>query len=87
VTDPSAPASRGVLDAKRVTELLTPVIAPVTALTALLSYVGWVSNRAFYDYFGVDQSLLSRSIQDYVLGSADVTFGAVAWLLAALPST
>jgi hypothetical protein len=84
VTDPSAPAPRGVLDAKRVTELLTPVIAPVTALTALLSYVGWVSNRAFYDYFGVDQSLLSRSIQDYVLGSADVTFGAVAWLLAAL---
>lgn len=85
MTDPSAPpAPRGVLDTKRVIEILTAVIAPVTALSALLGYVGWISNRAFYDYFGVDQNLLNLSIQDYVLRSADVTFGAVAWLLAAL---
>lgn len=84
MTAPSAPAPRGVLDAKPIIETLTAVIAPITVLTALLGYVGWISNRAFYDYFGVDQNLLNLSIQDYVLHSADVTFGAVAWLLAAL---
>ncbi|HEY6423566.1 MAG TPA: hypothetical protein VIY28_10055 [Pseudonocardiaceae bacterium] len=84
VTNPSAPAPRGVLDAKRIIEIFAVVIAPVTVLTALLSYVGWIRSRAFFSYFGVEQGLLNLSVQDYALRSSDVTFGAVARLLAAL---
>jgi hypothetical protein len=84
VTDPPAPAPRGALDAKRIIEILPAVVTPFAALTALLGYVGWIRSKAFFSYFGIDQRLLNWSIQDYVLSSADVTFGAVSRLLAAL---
>ncbi|MCA1696108.1 MAG: hypothetical protein LC749_16060, partial [Actinobacteria bacterium] len=84
VINQSAPARRGVLDVKRVIEILAAVVPPLTALTALLGYVGWIRSKAFFSYFGIDQGLLHLSIQDYVVRSADVTFGAVARLLAAL---
>ncbi|MBV9142471.1 MAG: hypothetical protein JO115_16435 [Pseudonocardiales bacterium] len=84
VTDPPTSAPSGIPDAKRVIEILTAVIAPVTALTALLGYVGWIRSGAYFSYFGIDPGLLNLSIQDYVLRSTDVAFGAVARLLAAL---
>ncbi len=70
-------------DVGRVVELLAAVVAPVTVLTGLLAYIGSVRNRAFYGHLGVDQNLLQLSLQDLVLRSADVTFGALARLLAA----
>lgn len=65
-------------------DVLLGALAPVTVVTALLVHVGSVRNRAFYGYFGIDQSLLQPSIQDYVLRSVDVTFGAVLRLVAAV---
>ena len=64
-------------------ELILTAVTPVTVVTALLVYVGSVRSRAFYGYFGLDQSLLNPSVQDYALGSADVTFGAVVRLVSA----
>lgn len=45
------------------------IIAPTTALTALLFYFGYVSSRAQYDYFGVDVDTVGLSTQDYVMRS------------------
>ena len=56
------------------------VIAPVTVLTALFVYFGFVRTSAFFGYFGVNLGVLKLSIQDYALRSVDVSFGAVARL-------
>lgn len=45
------------------------IIAPATAITALLFYFGYVSSRAQYDYFGVDVDLVGLTTQDYVMRS------------------
>lgn len=45
------------------------IIAPATAITALLFYFGYVSSRAEYDYFGVDVDLVGLTTQDYVMRS------------------
>jgi hypothetical protein len=66
-----------------VAELVLSAAAPVTVVTALLVHVGWVRNRSYYGYFGIDQDLLRPSVQDYVLRSVDVTFGAVLRLVVA----
>lgn len=63
-------------------DLLLSAAAPVTVVTALLVHVGSVRHRAYYGYFGIDQDLLRPSVQDYVLRSVDVTFAAVARLVA-----
>jgi len=49
-------------------------------LTALFVYFGFVRTSAFYGYFGVNLGVLKLSIQDYVLRSVDVSFGAVSRL-------
>lgn len=64
-------------DLARGIELISAVAAPVSIVTALLVYVGWTRNRAYFSGFGIDQGVLGLSLQDYVLRSADVTFGAV----------
>ncbi|MFI7678261.1 hypothetical protein [Actinophytocola sp. NPDC049390] len=64
-------------------ELIFGAATPITVVTALLVHVGSVRNRSYYGYFGVDQDLLSPSVQDYVMRSVDVTFGAVLRLVAA----
>lgn len=45
------------------------IIAPASALTALLFYFGYVSSRAQYDYFGVDVDTVGLTTQDYVMRS------------------
>jgi hypothetical protein len=50
------------------------VAAPPTALAALLFYLGWATTQAFYNAFGIDQSILGLSNQDYVLRSVRVCF-------------
>jgi len=47
----------------------TSVVAPVTVLTTLLFYFGYVSSRAQYDYFGVDVDTIGLSTQDYAMKS------------------
>lgn len=53
------------------------IAAPVTVLTALLVYIGWTRTNAYFGYFGVDSSLLSLSVQDYMLRSVASSFVAV----------
>lgn len=45
------------------------VLAPVTLLSGLLFYFGYVSSRAQYEYFGVDVDTIGLSPQDYVMRS------------------
>lgn len=60
-------------------DLVNLVIAPVTVVTALLYYFGWVRTGAFFSTFGIEQQLLGYSPQDYVLRSAGVAFRPAAW--------
>ena len=64
-------------DAMQAVESVSSVIAPLTVVTALLFYVGWVRARAFFNYFGVGSTLVGYTPQDYVLHSAEVSIGAV----------
>lgn len=45
------------------------IVAPVTLLSALLFYFGYVSARAQYEYFGIDVDTIGLSTQDYVMRS------------------
>lgn len=56
------------------------VVAPVTVLTAMFVYFGFVRTSAFFGYFGVNMGVLKLAVQDYVLRSVDISFGAVARL-------
>jgi hypothetical protein len=56
-------------------EAISPIMGALTLVTAILGYIGWIRSRAFYSHFGITPSLISFSPQDYVLRSADVSFG------------
>ncbi|HET6738548.1 MAG TPA: hypothetical protein VFH76_06430 [Kribbella sp.] len=45
------------------------IVAPVTLLTGLLFYFGYVSSRSQYEYFGIDVDTIGLSTQDYVMRS------------------
>jgi len=45
------------------------VVAPITIISALLFYFGYVSSRAQYAYFGIDVDTIGLSTQDYVMRS------------------
>jgi hypothetical protein len=45
------------------------IITPVTLITALLFYFGYVSARSQYEYFGIDVDTVGLSTQDYVMRS------------------
>lgn len=45
------------------------VIAPITLLTALGLYIGWRRTASYAHYFGIDQSVLQYTAQDYLLRS------------------
>jgi hypothetical protein len=49
--------------------MLANVIAPTTAVGALLFYFGYVSSRAEYEYFGVDVDTIGLGTQDFVMRS------------------
>jgi hypothetical protein len=45
------------------------IIAPATALSALLFYFGYVSSRSQYEYFGIDVDTVGLGTQDYIMRS------------------
>jgi hypothetical protein len=45
------------------------IVAPVTLISALLFYFGYVSARSQYEYFGIDVDTIGLSTQDYVMRS------------------
>jgi hypothetical protein len=44
-------------------------LPPITLVTALLFYFGYVSARSQYEYFGIDVDTIGLSTQDYVMRS------------------
>jgi hypothetical protein len=68
-------------DFQSIFESLARIAAPITVVTALLYYFGWVRTGAIFNYFGVDQRLLAYTIQDYLLRSAGVAFRPFALIL------
>lgn len=71
------PAGSSVL---QIVESISTVAAPLALVTGVLGYIGWIRTRAFYSYFGINPSLISFSPQDYVLRSAEVSFGGLVLL-------
>ena len=47
----------------------TGIVAPVTVLSALLFYFGYVSSRSQYEYFGIEVDTIGLSTRDYVMRS------------------
>jgi hypothetical protein len=54
---------------ERWVSLAVGIVTPVTLITALLFYFGYVSARSQYEYFGIDVDTLGLSTQDYVMRS------------------
>jgi hypothetical protein len=65
----AAPEGRPGLELKGVLELLGSVAAPVTVVTSVMFYFGWVHTGAFYRYFAIDRTALELSVRDYVVRS------------------
>lgn len=59
------------------------LLASISALAGSVLYFGWVRVTALFGYFGVDETLLGFSVQDYLLRSTDVLFRPAICLLAA----
>lgn len=77
----------GVQALPRVLRIVGSVVAPTSLLTALMFYFGLLYAVAYYRYFGVNHTVLSLSVQDFLILSADaavppLTFLAGATLLA-----
>jgi hypothetical protein len=60
---------------------LSSFVAPLTLVTALLFYFGYVSTREFFRYFGVDVDLIGLSSQEFVMRSPGALFVPVMVLL------
>ena len=67
---------------RRVLAIVGSVVAQTTVLTALLFYFGWLHAYWFFDYFGVNHSVLGLTTQDFLLRSADGLFVPVTVLAA-----
>lgn len=60
------------------------VVAPVTLLSSLMLYFGWIRTAALFGYFGVDPAILGFSVQDYALRTVGVAFQPIIFLLLAM---
>jgi hypothetical protein len=58
----------------QVARFLAAVVAPTTLVTGLLFYFGWMHAYWFFDYFGVNSTLLGLSTVDLVMRSVDALF-------------
>lgn len=67
------PAPQG-LGLDRVMGFVTSFVAPITVITSLLFYFGYVSSREFFRYFGVDVDLLGLSSRQFVMRSPGALF-------------
>ena len=82
--DPSPDAGSTAGDISRLARVLGNVVAPTTALTALLFYFGWSHAFWFFRYFGVNSTLLGLSTSDYLMRSMDGLFVPLTVLAAAV---
>jgi hypothetical protein len=75
-----APAN---LTVRAAIETASLIIPPVSLLTVLAYWFGWSLTNTRAAYFGIDQSTLGFSTQDYLVRSADAAFVPVMVLLLA----
>ena len=68
----------------RLAHIAGTVVAPVTAITALMIYFGWARASITYGAFGIHYSVLGFSFQDYLFRSIDATFRPATVLLLAI---
>ena len=64
----------GLAGMPRAAKLLKEVVAPTTLATGLLFYFGWSHAYWFFDYFGVNSTLLGLTYQDYLMRGLDGLF-------------
>ena len=76
-----APAPEPGLGFERWMGFLSSFVAPLTLVTALLFYFGYVSTREFFRYFGIDVDLIGLSSQEFVMRSPGALFVPVMVLL------
>ncbi|MCK9895758.1 hypothetical protein [Frankia sp. AgB32] len=62
-------------------ELLGRVVAPATALTAVLYFFGYTREKAYYNHFGIDLGTVDFTTTDYLLEGGQVAFAPLATLL------
>src|SRR3954471_6238029 len=55
--------------AERWVSFAAGIVTPVTLISTLLFYFGYVSARSQYRYFGIDVDTIGLSTQDYVMRS------------------
>jgi hypothetical protein len=55
--------------AERWVSFAAGIVAPVTLVSGLLFYFGYVSARSQYEYFGIDVDTIGLSTQDYIMRS------------------
>jgi hypothetical protein len=78
-TAPAAvPAAGPVIGLSQAGKIFGAVIAPTTLLSALLYYFGWAHAFYFFNYFGVNSTVLRFSTTDYLMRSVDALFNPLA---------
>jgi hypothetical protein len=84
---PSTPERRTVTESSNVLPIIGMITSQVVFITALFYYFGWVYTRSYFNYFGIDTSLVGYGTADYVLHSINVAFRPFVYLaFAALAS-
>ena len=61
--------------------IIGKIVTPSALVVALLYYFGWTRTYALYSAFGIDQSLLQFTTQDYLLRSIQIALGSVSVIL------
>ncbi|MDQ4114989.1 MAG: hypothetical protein M3306_28420 [Actinomycetota bacterium] len=95
VRDETDTTADGSFELSRIGRIAAEIIAPTSLLTAVFFYFGWSHAYWFFDYFGVNSTLLGLTTQDYLMRAVDglfvpITVAAVAgltavWVPAMLP--
>lgn len=80
-TKEAAAAAPAGLGFERWMGFLSSFVAPLTLVTALLFYFGYVSTREFFRYFGIDVDIVGLSSQEFVMRSPGALFIPVMVLL------
>lgn len=78
---PGEPAPERGLGFEKWMGFLSSFVAPLTLVTALLFYFGYVSTREFFLYFGIDVDIIGLSSQEFVMRSPGALFIPVMILL------
>ncbi len=78
----SGGVKRDIASLSAVLDLAGKVIGLTSIIAALLYYFGWARTQALYKHFGVDQTMLGFTAQDYVLRSLVAIWTLLQWIIA-----